>query len=333
MRERFRRMPGAASLRDLLLEAGWRFPLAPVLSAREPVALLYHSVPRKGQPGAICGETFERQIRFLARHFDIVPAEDPSPRRAFGRRRVSITFDDGFRNNVEVAAPILRRYDAPATFFVCSRHAAEGEYLWISYFQALIRYFPERSFVFRETTFDMAGAGRAAAISKLWDTLAGLRPHPTAIYDAIRSELPPLEEFVPPGVLEDEFAGATEEHLRDLAAGGLFRIGVHTVDHPLLTRCEPEEARRQIVENRDWIERVTGAPSAGIAYPNGDYDDRVVEICREAGLARGFAVTPRRRPGDGFDLPRMGVYSPSRSVLGWKVQWGRLLRDLRLSVG
>ena len=66
-------------------------------------------------------ERFERFCRFFGRHFQVVPLSRLVADYAAGRDvggRLAITFDDGYANNFETAAPVLRRYGLPATFFV-----------------------------------------------------------------------------------------------------------------------------------------------------------------------------------------------------------------------
>lgn len=112
------------------------------------------------------------------------------------------------------------------------------------------------------------------------ETLLHLEPHPVAMYDAIENELPHLEDFVNPTELSDNFAGMTEEQVGELAAHPLFSVGVHTVDHPFLTKCDSEEAFRQIKDNKTWIEEVTNGRCEAIAYPVGEYNREIVEQCR-----------------------------------------------------
>lgn len=65
---------------------------------------------------------FTRQIEKLAGAFQIVELGDAIKRYVtqgtWPEKGLAITFDDGYRNNLEIAAPILRRIGAPATFFV-----------------------------------------------------------------------------------------------------------------------------------------------------------------------------------------------------------------------
>ena len=169
---------------------------------------------------------------------------------------MALTFDDGFGNNAEVVAPILRKYRVPALFFVSSRHSTPGKYLWFSYLRALERRYPAERLRFRGTAFDMTPRARSDSIQRLSTILLDLRPHPTAMYSAIETELPPLEEFVAESELQDCYAGMTPEQLAHLAAEPLFSIGAHTADHPFLSRCEAAERQRQIHSNREWLEAV-----------------------------------------------------------------------------
>jgi peptidoglycan/xylan/chitin deacetylase (PgdA/CDA1 family) len=125
----------------------------------------------------------------------------------------------------------------------------------------------------------------------------------------------------------------TAAQVAELAADPLFSIGAHTIDHPFLTLCEPAEALRQIQANRKWIEAASGRSCDAIAYPGGACSAQLLSMCREAGFNRGYSVSTRIDRGSPFELSRIGIYSESPNVLGFKVQWGSLVRDLRIPIG
>jgi peptidoglycan/xylan/chitin deacetylase (PgdA/CDA1 family) len=323
----------ARVIMNQLLRMGWSFPFARTLAPRRPVIVLYHGVPAR-DVSTMSAEVFERHILFLKRHFEFVSPHDPDRARAPQQKlRVLLTFDDGFRNNAEVAAPLLRKHDVPAIFFVASRHATPGKYLWFSHMRALETCFREKALSFRGTQYDMSPMQRSRSFQKLGDLLLSLRPHPAAMYEALERELPRLEDFVSKGELTDHYAGMTSDQVAALAADPLFALGAHTVDHPFLTRCEPKEALRQIRENRAWLEAASGRRCNDIAYPSGDYSAELLSVCREEGFKRGFATSTRIDPQSILALPRLGIYSESTDVLGFKVQWGSLLREVRIPVG
>jgi len=84
----------------------------------------YHSVGGSATPLSVSDECFDQQMEFLSTHFDIVRLSD-MVRYVLGRASlregsVAITFDDGYEDNLSSAAPILKRYNAPATIFIAT---------------------------------------------------------------------------------------------------------------------------------------------------------------------------------------------------------------------
>ena len=287
-----------------------------------PNTLMYHGVPANGRQG-LNAVRFEKQVLFLKRHFQLLAAADlwvKRPRES--RPAVVLSFDDGFRNNAEVVAPILRKHCVPALFFVSSRHAEAGKYLWFAYFQALGLHFKWKSFSLNGKWMDMSAGRRRATVSRLAQQLGELKPYPAAMYRVIEEELPPFEEFVSSELRRDKYEGMTAGDIEELGADPLFTVGVHTVDHPFLSRCERSEVMYQITANKNWLQGLSKKPCDMIAYPLGDYDRRTIECCREAGLTRGFAVVPKLNTETEWEAPRIGIYSRSLTILGVKALWG-----------
>jgi peptidoglycan/xylan/chitin deacetylase (PgdA/CDA1 family) len=313
---------------------GYKLPLQRVLSSRSPIVLLYHGVPRKSDATCIDEVILEQHILFLKQYCDFVTHEQIGKRRkALDRIRVLLSFDDGMRNHAAVVAPILRRHKVPALFFVCSRHATPGKYLWFTYVRGLERHFAGNGFRFRGEFIDMTPAQRQASVSRLWKFLLTLTPHPAAMYQVIDQELPRLEDFISQQVIADSYAGMTTEQVGEVAADPLFSVGIHTVDHPFLTKCSTQDMRDQIQRNKTWLESICNRSCNMIAYPGGDYNRDVIEYSRNLGIAYGYAVTPNTNSDSLFEIPRFGIYATSLDVLGVKVHWGNYLRRLKVRVG
>jgi hypothetical protein len=91
--------------------------------------------------------------------------------------------------------------------------------------------------------------------------------------------------------------------LRQLAAR--FEIGAHSLDHVDLTAAAPDEARRQIVESKAWLEDETGRAVHGFCYPFGRHDAATRALVRNAGFAYARTISDLM-PGpidDPFQLP------------------------------
>jgi peptidoglycan/xylan/chitin deacetylase (PgdA/CDA1 family) len=73
------------------------------------------------EPLTVDVATFERYCRFFKSYFRVTPLHEIVDRLEHGESlngELAITFDDGYRDNYENAAPVLERLALPATFFV-----------------------------------------------------------------------------------------------------------------------------------------------------------------------------------------------------------------------
>lgn len=87
------------------------------------VIVAFHRVNDKLPSDAltVSSRKFEAFCRFFRNHFDVIELDDfvaRLERKASIHGAVAITFDDGYLDNFEVAAPILQKAALPATFFV-----------------------------------------------------------------------------------------------------------------------------------------------------------------------------------------------------------------------
>jgi peptidoglycan/xylan/chitin deacetylase (PgdA/CDA1 family) len=98
----------------------------------EPVSVLfYHRVAdEKLNDWTMPTLAFEKQIHWLRRRFDLVSLAEAQLRIASGRNcfpTVSITFDDGYADNMRFAVPLLLKYQIPFTYFVATNHGLGGK--------------------------------------------------------------------------------------------------------------------------------------------------------------------------------------------------------------
>ena len=106
-----------------------------VLLGQTGVVVAFHHVSdaRDERGLSIDPAMFERYCRFFRRHFQVIPLRDfvaNLERRAPLDRQLAITFDDGYRNNFDYAAPVLEKLGLPATFFVVSQWIGSDVVPW-----------------------------------------------------------------------------------------------------------------------------------------------------------------------------------------------------------
>lgn len=119
--------PGGSALVGRLKDAAailkrGAVPLLSRLTAPRVTVLIFHRVTDEVRDNLTVGvEQFDRQMALLSRHFEVLTLSQlltGEPLERSGRPRVAVTFDDGYLDNYEYAAPILRRHAIPAAFFV-----------------------------------------------------------------------------------------------------------------------------------------------------------------------------------------------------------------------
>ena len=118
--------------------AGWiifRSGLYRLFRRNEAVIVLFHRVndAYPNDPLTYTSAEFEAFVRFFGRYFDVVPLTEVLRRLENGeelRSRLAITFDDGYRGNLTIAAPILERHGQRACFFVTTEWIGTDHQAW-----------------------------------------------------------------------------------------------------------------------------------------------------------------------------------------------------------
>jgi peptidoglycan/xylan/chitin deacetylase (PgdA/CDA1 family) len=216
---------------------------------------------------------------------DLLAGLDPDGRYAM------LTFDDGYYNNA-LALSVLREFRVPALFFISTEHVRANKCFWWDV-------------LYRERR------DRGASPRQIYLEGVALKALRTEQIEAELSAQFGPGAFTPRGDVDRPFA---PEELREFARDPLVHLGNHTANHAILTNYTPAEARAQVETAQSWLRDLTGVSPTAIAYPNGGYDQDVVQACRDAGLRLGFTVRPEKTPlpiaGAGSNLLRLGRFVP-----------------------
>jgi len=214
---------------------------------------------------------------------------DPRPGRFF----VALTFDDGYRDNLDHAWPVLAKHEAPWTLYVVRGFAERTARLWWLELEEAIRALPRISLDLSDGRFD-ALAGSDVEKQTAFDQLYWrLRKGPEAILLSTIFGLAAQAGIDPVALVERECLPT--ETLRSLAGAPGVAIGAHTLSHPMLARHPEEVARREIIESKAWLEEVLDRPIRHFAYPVGDPGSagpREFALAKEAGFASAVTTRP-----------------------------------------
>jgi peptidoglycan/xylan/chitin deacetylase (PgdA/CDA1 family) len=249
-------------------------------------------------------------MRWVAANFDVLPLpdavralrEDRLPKRA-----LSITFDDGYADNHDLALPVLRRLGISATFFIATGYL-DGGCMFNDIVIESVRAAPGPELDLEDLRLGRHPLGsdeeRVRAIARILDRLK--RWHPDSRH-AVACQLAERAGATVPTDLM-----MTSGMVRALATAGMA-IGAHTVTHPILAQIELDEARAEISDSRRRLEEITGAPVRLFAYPNGkplhDYRPEHARLVRDLGFDAAVS-TAWGAAGAGDDLYQIPRFTP-----------------------
>jgi peptidoglycan/xylan/chitin deacetylase (PgdA/CDA1 family) len=300
----------AAGRRRLARRAGTRWGRGAVL--------LYHRIaPPRADPWklVVSPERFAEHMELLRseyRPMPLVELVEAARRRQLPHRAVAVTFDDGYRDNLTAALPILEREDVPATVFVATRYVGAGAPFWWDELTALLlgrtslpdpldfvlddglRRFHTRTRSQRRTTHD-----------GLQELLR--RGGPTRV-ENVMTRLRELASLDGPADTRDA-SPMTLDELRRLARSDLIDIGAHTRTHTSVPALDSDIAREEVEGSAADLDLLLGRVPMSFAYPFGDHGARGRRAVRKAGFAfaagtASGAVTWLTNP---FELPRLWV--------------------------
>lgn len=308
---------------ELMYFSGAHWMMRPLLGGAGAILML-HSVrpPRRDrfQPNRlleVSPQFLESVVRRLRRaRIDVISLDEMHRRMTQNernRRFVCVTFDDGYRDNLEFAYPILKKYEVPFAIYVATSFADRIGELWWLGLEAVIaqndmvgmrlegfdRWFETRSVEQKRETYDQI--------------YAFLRQRKTE--EALRHVV--RELAARHGVDMAAFCAnlcMNWQELATIAADPLVTIGAHTVNHPVLSKLDDAAVRAELDNSRSVIEAALGVRPQHLAYPVGDRSaagPREFKIAAELGFKTAVTTRPgvvfRRHAEHLTALPRISL--------------------------
>ena len=309
----------------MLVKSRTLFALSATITQNLPRIFAYHRFSNDPDPlkRKIDALSFESQIKQLTKDWNVYSLKDYISRcQRDGRapsRSVVLTIDDGYCDFYEIAYPILRKYNIPATLFPTVNFVSGKILLWpdkISYALDNARRIDLRiqhgAIVFN---LDLS-----TSHSRLhaWQTLADycLTIGNQAKFDFIHM----LEDSLylsPPQSQPSEYKAVNWSQLTEMSTNGI-EIGSHTMNHPILNRVPLLEAEQEIVLSKRTIEANINEPVITFCYPNGRLVDISIEIVRrvqDAGYVGGVTTESKLDFFDYFMMPRIHTNNDKNNFL------------------
>ena len=276
---------------------------------------------------------FTQQIRFLREHYTPISIDEfldmvdgRGPMRHFAKPPILLGFDDGFKNVIVNALPVLREYEAPATLFVIGESLRDPGFVpWFIEATHLLRKTNHRQLQYGTDIVDLDDPRACAAFKrKLEGSFRACKSQSER--NRLLFELSTSTGLSRPRAseLDDDLRLIGKEDLKVLDLTSPLSIGSHAMTHRHLGSLTYEEQRAE-AEQSDAIlrERCPAAYRAVIAYPGGSCNRDTLAIAQTIYRA-GFAVLLGSSVRNRYAYPRVGISGQTVPELAYLLSERRL---------
>lgn len=308
----------APALKSALLHGGGYAAVRTLAPSRQIAILRYHAIC--GAEGyhyadpyiCITPANFEAHVRYLAAKYNVMRLEEAVDRMRAGaplpRNAVSITFDDGYADNLE-AARTLNRYGVSATFFITADCLSGGQPFWPSEIRTLIP-------AVRDQVLHLSASGTDVQFPLA--TEAERRSAVRQITKLFKSNTIPVRESLREQLRKAAGHPALSEcmlrwdQLAEMHRLGMT-IGAHTLTHPNLPSAGLAAAREEIAGSKQRLERELAIEVTQFSYPNGGAERYITPELQQIVADSGYTGASSSRnafagsTSDVFALERVEV--------------------------
>jgi peptidoglycan/xylan/chitin deacetylase (PgdA/CDA1 family) len=260
------------------------------------LSICWHSVePDSIEPASLHGwnptaSLFRNQIRFLVDHYTPISirqfmelTEDPSQIGAYEKPPVLLTLDDGFKNVIDQALPVLEEFGAPALFFVIGEVVNNPEFVpWYVAAVHLVRKTSLTSVVYGSARVDLTSrTGRSRFIHlfvaefKACKTDAECEKSLNSLAALLEVERPRTAD------LDDDLRFVGVEDLAKLGTTSLLTIGSHAMTHRFLDGLGRKEQLYELQQSQNLLSKACPSYFPALAYPGGAFNSDTIAIAEE----------------------------------------------------
>lgn len=269
-------------------------------------------------------QLFKKVIHHLIKNYEVVQLESFLQNNFSLKSKkplVTISFDDGYKDNIDIAAPILKECNCAASFYVVTQCIDENLPTWTY----MVDYFfqQERNTIELPNDFVLPKFFKLKWQTKEQGILLGRRVK--LWMKALQNNqrvwvLNQLQKQSPQVKLPANYMMSWDEVKQLYNAG--FYIGSHSHTHPVLTSLTNEdEIKFEMETSRIILEKHLKYKPLTISYPIGSFDERVVKAAEEAGYNYGLVLKQRF-----FYTNKDNVFAIPRIELGNEPWWKMMLR-------
>ena len=224
--------------------------------------------------------TFERLLQYCQKHYEVVDFPALSAPASGKKPRLVLSFDDGYKDFMEYALPLLTKYNLPCNHNVVINCLERNEPIWTQRFNILANHLRDNKLsgqllpALEETKF----SGQTADWFKVYNTTIQV------LLDMPRqARMEALEEWEKTYLVPANAVSMMDWEDVMVAQQQGVSFGSHTISHDSLPTLPEKELFRELKESKAILELKTGKPCEVISLPNGQCSSLVVKTANQVG--------------------------------------------------
>jgi len=239
--------------------------LCKYLTRSRPRIIMFHKIYPDCESDKYSEYTLVRQldkiVAYSAKNYTLFKLKDLIQYRKqngyYPNNALVLTFDDGFKSVLDYALPVLKKYQAPATLFVCPQLIDDNTTIW-----------PELLF----DAYENKALGNTnyqeliALVTKMKSLNNAQRKVELQKVIGSAYQYIPIKAPVNRQLL-------SWDNLKTIQASGLIEIGSHSMTHPILANESEAQVMHEVKASKQRIENMLGQALVSFCYPNGQEDD------------------------------------------------------------
>ncbi len=233
---------------------------------------------------------FTKLIEYISQNFEVCSLENFS-RNEFStskRKKVLVTFDDGYLNNLKHALPVMEKYKVPAVYFVSTLAYREDELrvLWADLIMVVSK---QNGGCLKFGELEFINEVNQSTGESLFQYIKRLPAHQRdqqLIEFCNHYKVHSLLEKVD----EDIWKLMTQEEIKKFISSDYVTIGSHSDLHYNLGNISLEDAKLDMLRSKEMLDSLVGGRVRSIAYPDGSYSAEVKDVAENIGFEIQFAV-------------------------------------------
>lgn len=236
---------------------------------------------------------FERLIIYLKKNFKIITLKEALKAKQeklnMEEHTVSISFDDGFRNNLTIALPILEKHAVKATVFVSSvigEHNFNG-LLYPEMISSLKYFYRDQEIMISDRSYyNMISQNNKTYLQDDLNLLS--YDERQKLVNRILEKYQLIDKLQQ--VSPDLWKMLSIDELKMLHKSDFIEIGSHGHLHYKLPNISLEKSKLELSVSKKILEEILGEEIDMFAYPYGEYNMDLVEIAQDIGYKYQYVV-------------------------------------------